>query len=91
MSDQDDDVYDVDQDYDPVYDRLDEILYGGEPDPPDCGICYDSRRAGVFCPGCYPSPRQMRRYRRRAWQRRDRESRGVGLPVRTPFDDEAPF
>lgn len=66
-----------DCEYDPVYDRLDELMYGGEPDPPDCGRCNDSGDAdgSGWCPGCHPSPRQRRRARHRRWQALDRASR----------------
>lgn len=57
-------------DFDAALDRLDELLYGGEPDEPDWAW-YDR-----------PTPRQRRRARHREWQRRDRESRrGKPLPV----------
>lgn len=69
----------MDDDFDPALDRLDELMYGGEPDEPDWG-----ERSGYGQP---LSPRQRRRARHREWQRRDRESRrDQPLPV---FD--APF
>ena len=68
-------------DFDAAMHRLDEQLYGGEPDEPDWAW-YDRP----------PSPRQRRRARHREWQRRDRESRAGQPPpsdavrvLRPPF------
>lgn len=99
MTTMDEDYYA--EDYDPVYDRLDEIMYGGEPDEPNCFDCWDGtrvRRRDGHCPTCSPSPRHVRRARHHEWQFNDRMNRLADQQaeyIRKAFpalrDGEAPF
>lgn len=71
--------------YDPVYDRLDEIQYGGDPPEPDCWRCWDRS-----CRECRPPVgRELRRLKRRARMERRRqrqaERRGEIPVAQAPF------
>lgn len=90
------DDYDDAQDYDPVYDRLDESMYGGEPQEPNCWDCWDGtrlRRRDGRCPTCWPTPRHVRRAVHHEWQYQDRLSRDPQRQqlIRKLGLDEAPF
>lgn len=78
-------------DFDAAMDRLDELMYGGEPSEPYCFGCFDSRPAGVPCPDCAPSPRERRRARHREWQARDRASRADRSPPSDVIRVPRPF
>jgi hypothetical protein len=84
----------TDQGYDPVYDRLDDLL-DYEPDEPPCWCSWDE-----FCWFCVLPPARVRRQQKRRW-RQDRQrwrkiqrhanDRCWQARNRPAFDDEAPF